>query len=102
MDIVERFNANIGPHGVRQDFMGIFDLIAATPNKGIVGIQCTGQHGHAAHRRKLLESENTAEWLRSGGKAEVWSWRKVKAKRGGVLRVWRPRIEEITLEMVGD
>jgi len=32
---------------------------------------------------------------------EIWSWRKLKRKRGGIAKVWRPKIVEITLKDLG-
>lgn len=97
--IVERFNRYVGPHGIRQDLFGWIDIIAVGPADGIVGVQSTGQD-FAGHRRKLMgeRSEEVREWLRAGGVAELWGWRKVKRVRGGKQMVWRPRVERITLE----
>lgn len=101
--IVERFNAHVGPHGIRQDFLGIIDLISLDPERGIVGVQCCGGSGFASHRRKIVEENNQAtyEWLRCGGKLEIWAWRKVKVKRGGKAERWSPRVAEITLDDIG-
>jgi hypothetical protein len=98
--IVERFNQYAGPHGIRQDLFGFIDIITLDPERGIVGVQCTGQHGHADHRKKILEdcTENDIAWLKSGGVIELISWRKVKLVRGGKAMRWQPRVEEITLE----
>lgn len=97
--IVEKFNSFVGPHGIRQDFLGFIDIIACDVENGIIGIQCCGQD-FAAHYRKITEerNENAFEWLRSGGKIELWGWRKVKLKRGGKAMRWKPRIKEITFE----
>jgi hypothetical protein len=98
--IVERWLQHAGPHGLRQDLFGFIDLIALDSQRGIIGIQSCGQ-SFSAHRRKIVDSdctENVIEWLRCGGKVELWGWRKVKLKRGGVAMRWKPRVEEITLE----
>lgn len=101
-DIVERFNTFAGQYGVRHDLFNIIDIIAASPDMGIVGVQCGSGSGHSAHREKILveHRENTENWLRSGGKLQIWSWRKLKLKRGGKAMRWVPKIEEITLEML--
>lgn len=96
--IVERFNIHVGPHGIRQDLFGFIDLIALVPGRGIVGVQCCAGSGHAAHRTKILENETAPEWLKSGGKVEIWSWSKRKVKRGGVAERWMPKVEEITVD----
>lgn len=99
--VVERWNQFAGPHGVRQDLFGFIDICALYPgDKGIVGVQSTGPSGHAQHRKKILEDcEHALDWLKSGGKIELWSWRKLKLKRGGKAERWFPRVEDITEEM---
>jgi hypothetical protein len=96
-DIVERFKQHAGPFGIRQDFLGIIDLIAITPGR-IIGVQCCGQSGFAAHDRTISDSEMSLEWLKAGGELELWAWRKLKKKRGGKAIYWSPRIKIYTLE----
>jgi len=98
--IVERFNAYVGPHGVRQDLFGIIDIIALDPERGVVGIQSCGQN-FAEHVRKFTDErhQECVDWLSTpGAKLELWGWRKVKVKRGGKAERWAPRIREFTLE----
>lgn len=100
--IVEKWNAYAGPHGIRQDLFGILDLIALDPVRGVVGIQSTGQD-FAGHLRKLTvdKAQECRDWLSTPGTVlELWGWRKVKLKRGGKARVWRPRVRELKLEDV--
>jgi len=97
-DKAEKFNAYAGPYGRREDLFNFIDIVALYPS-GITAIQSTGPSGHAQHRRSILENEYALEWLVCGGQIQLWSWRKVLVKRGGKLRVWQPRIEEITKEM---
>ena len=101
-DIVERFIAQAGPYGVRKDLFGIIDIIALDPERGIVGIQSCGE-AFAAHERKILEEgwEAAVDWLKSGGKLELWGWRKLLVKRGGKAVRWTPRIREFTLADFG-
>jgi len=94
--IVERFNPYAGPHGIRQDLLGIIDIIALYPN-AICGVQSCGQ-AFAEHDRKILASEMSVEWLKSGGKLELWGWRKLVKKRGGKQKVWTPRVKEYSLD----
>lgn len=100
-DIVERRlpKRPSAPFGSTHDFLGFIDIIALEPGRGIVGVQSCGQ-SFSEHRRKIVEECNQAahEWLRSGGRIELWGWRKLKVKRGGKAVRWTPRIEEITLE----
>lgn len=95
--IVERFNAFIGPHGIRQDLFGFIDIIAIDSESGIVGVQSTGS-AFSAHIRKLTEERNEAlyEWLRHA-EVELWGWRKVKLKRGGKAMRWKPRVADFSI-----
>ena len=95
--IVERFNAHVGPFGIRQDLFGFIDIIALRAG-GIVGVQCCAGSGFAAHDRKIRENEMAPEWIKSGGSIELWAWRKVKLKRGGKAMRWKPRIKVYSLE----
>ena len=92
--IVEHFNQYAR---IRQDLFGFIDIVALLPDRGIVAIQCCTTD-HASHKAKILANEVAPEWLKSGGKIEIWSWRKLKIKRGGVAMRWTPRVEEITKE----
>lgn len=102
--IVERFISNTSfGHGIRSDLFHIFDIVALDSARGIIGIQTCGAD-FAAHFRKMTEEygHNTLEWIKCGGVAELWSWRKIKARRGGKLMLWKPRIKEIRLEDFAD
>lgn len=97
--IVEKFNPYAGKHGQRCDMFGIIDIVSLCPERGIIGIQSCGV-SFSQHWQKLTDekAEITREWLKCGGKLYIYSWRKVKKKRGGKLMIWQPRIKEITLE----
>ena len=102
VDVCEKWQ--IAPHlpggGFRKDLFGFIDLIVLDPEQGIVAIQSCGQ-AFKAHLDKIMDSEVTEfviEWLKCGGKIELWGWRRVKLKRGGKAVRWRPRIQTITLE----
>ena len=100
--IVEKWNAHAGPFGVRQDLFGIIDVLCLDPERGVVGIQSCGS-SFSQHWRKLTEEcyQETFDWLSTPGTSlELWSWRKVKAQRGGKAMVWRPKVAEITLEIL--
>lgn len=96
--IVEKWNRYAGPHGLREDLWGFIDIIALDANC-IVAIQSTGPSRHAEHKRKILANDVAPEWLKAGGKIELWSWRKLVVKRGGKARRWYPRVESITPDM---
>jgi hypothetical protein len=81
-------------HGIRQDLFGIIDVLALDPQRGVVGVQSTG-NDFAGHLRKLTEErpQECLDWLSTPGTTlELWAWRKVKAQRGGKQLIWRPRI----------
>ena len=86
--------------GFRKDLFGFIDLVVLDPEQGFVAIQSCGS-SFKAHLDKILDSEcteNVIAWLKCGGRVELWGWRKLKLKRGGKAMVWRPRIQEITLD----
>jgi hypothetical protein len=97
--VVEKWNQFVGPHGIRQDLFGFVDVLVLDPGRGFVGVQCCARSGHAAHRCKILEecTEHATEWIKCGGKIEIWSWAKQKVRRGGKAERWTPKVEEITL-----
>ena len=104
VDVCERWivNPRHPGGGFRKDLFGFIDLIALDSERGIVAIQSCGQ-SFKAHLDKIMDSECTEyaiEWLKCGGRIEVWGWRKLKKVRGGKAMVWRPRVKEILMEDV--
>ena len=101
--IVEKFNAFVGPHGIRQDMFGIIDIIALDHTSGVIGVQSCG-NDFSGHYKKLTQ-EKAAEcidWLLTPGTSlELWAWRKVKIKRGGKAWRYEPRVKVFTLEDFG-
>ena len=98
--IVERFNRFGGPFGIRQDLFGILDIIALDIEKGVIGVQSTGQD-FAGHIKKLTieKAKESHDWLRTPGTSlELWGWRKVKKVRGGKAMVWKPRVKVLTID----
>ena len=96
VDVVERFNTFIGPHGKRHDCFGFGDILAISGND-IIMVQSTGQ-GFAEHDRTILGNEAAPKWLEAGGRIQLIAWRKIKEKRGGKRMIWSPRIKEYNLE----
>jgi hypothetical protein len=97
--VVEHFNPHVGEHGVRQDLFGILDIIALDPS-GVLGIQACGSD-FKKHFDKLTVEHNqeTLDWLSTPGtKLYIYSWRKLKLKRGGLAMRWTAKIVEITIE----
>ncbi len=96
--IAQHFNPYVGEHGIRQDMFGILDVVALDV-VDTIGIQCCGTD-FKIHFEKLTveKSENSIYWLTAPTrKLQIWSWRKLKLKRGGKAMRWTPRIVEITL-----
>jgi hypothetical protein len=81
---------------IKVDLFNIIDLLVL--DGGILGIQVCGSD-FSSHVNKIRddEKENTLEWLRSGGKLQIWGWRKLKKKRGGKAMEWKPRIADVLL-----
>lgn len=97
--IVEKWNSHVR---IRQDLFGIIDIIALDPEHGVVGVQSTGQ-AFNEHLNKLTgeKAQETLDWLNTPGtKLYLYGWRKVSKQRGSKVKVWAPRILEITPEMV--
>ena len=103
-DIVERFIKGAMGHGIRKDFLGFIDVILLDPNKGFVGVQITGTD-YSGHLKKLQQERplECLHWLRfphAVTSIELWAWRKVKERRGGKREVYRPRILEVTEDII--
>lgn len=75
---------------VTQDLFGFIDIVCLT-GYDIVGVQCTSAKNHASRRVKILDSPLAREWVRSGGRILVISWK----KQG---RLWVEREEEISTD----
>lgn len=94
--VTEHWNAHVRR---RQDLFGIIDIIAVGDGETI-GVQATSNSGSNVPSRvtKILESDNTAAWLKGGNRLLVVGW----AKRGprGKVKRWTPLIREIGI--VGD
>ena len=94
-DIVER--SLPGPaFRIRRDFFNCIDIIAVRDGE-TVGVQSCGQ-AFAAHDRKILAEEKALKWLNGGNRLILIGWRKLKLKRGGRAKVWKPRIKEYTTQ----
>lgn len=95
--IVEKWNAYIK---IRQDMFGIIDIIALDSEKGVIGVQSTGQDFNG-HVRKLRDekAQETLDWLSVPGTSlELWGWRKVKKVRGGTQMIWKPRVGDFFIK----
>jgi hypothetical protein len=90
--ILEKWNAYAR---VRQDVWGFADLLACREGCGIMLVQVTSGANHAARRAKILAEPRVRPWLESGGRVEVWSYRRAGA--AGKRKVWTLRREEVVL-----
>lgn len=99
VDVCERFLSFAGKFGQRKDLFGLFDLIAMHPTEGIYGIQCFTTAWKQHEDLFTGDCKEAAQtWLDAGGKIELWGWRKLLVKRGGVARTWQPRVKTVTSE----
>lgn len=103
-DIAERW-IQFGPkdprrgkfgNGFRKDLFGFIDIVAIFPDC-IGAIQSCGQ-SFAAHDKKILENEFAPRWLWTDNRILLYGWRKLVKKKGGKLKVWKPRIKEYQVE----
>ena len=114
MQIVEHFN-----HFSKQrnDLFGFADVLAVHPKKGHLYIQVTsGTNVNARLKKMREESKHVIEaLLETGAHVEVHGWRKVKVctkcneekysklctcKGTKSVARWRPRIVEVTAEVL--
>ena len=109
-----------GPPGIRVDLFGIGDVLAIKDAATLL-VQCCSMDRMADHLAmlysKLIEDprcegcrvpkkDRTCKghlasmlWLAGGTRTlELWGWRTLLVKPGGVARRWQPSIREIRLE----
>ena len=95
--VVEKWNAHAR---IRQDLYGFIDVLACHPEHGFLAVQACSGTDTARRLKKIKEErrENAINFLKAGGRIEVWGWRKLKVKRGGKAVRWEPAIKTVTLE----
>jgi hypothetical protein len=88
--------------GERIDLWGIGDITAINKNTICTMLVQVCGTDHSSHMRKLTidKYQDVVDWLLSGrdNKFRMYSWRKVKAKRGGKQMIYKPRIIEFSLD----
>lgn len=88
------------PHTfITKDLFGMFDLIAISPHRGIMGVQVTGGTSNSnfnARVSKIKANPALGIWLASGGRVFVMSWEKQADTKERALRTL-----EITSEAGG-
>jgi hypothetical protein len=97
--VVEKWNAYAGEFGKRIDLFNIIDILALD-STGVIGIQACGTDFKKHFEKLTVEhAEESIDWLKTPcTKLFIYSWRKLKLKRGGLAMRWTPRIVEITLQ----
>ena len=84
------------PMGTRRDAFGFIDIIAIDTD-AIVAIQaCTS--GRKEHYDMIIANEYALPWLKAGGRIELWSFSKRVKYKGCKVKIWIPKVEEITLD----
>jgi len=101
--IVERYISQVwnsnGKRGIRKDLFGILDIIALDPQRGVIGVQSTGED-FSGHDKKILfeKREEAIRWLSTpGAHLELYSWRKIKKEKGSKIEIWAPRVKVYSL-----
>jgi hypothetical protein len=85
-DVVERF---IAPANIKRDVFGIGDVLAVHPRDKVFLLVQATTAGHVAHRAaKVKARPELRDWLATGGKFQVWGWRKISKR-------WRVRVVEL-------
>lgn len=81
------------------DFLGVADLLATSPDKGLMLVQLTQGSNRVKHsnyfsrKRKVLQSADARDWVAAGGRFMVITWR--PGNDGETP--WVSRYEELTL-----
>ncbi len=77
--IVDKCERRIPHCFITKDLFGMFDLMAMSPSRGIMGVQVTaGASTSNFHKRvdKIKAEARHAIWLAAGGRIRVMSWEK--------------------------
>lgn len=81
--VVEKWNAHAR---VRKDLFGVIDVLGISSEGGILGIQATSGSNVSSRMAKAMLEPNLETWLESGGRFQIWGWRKSAKTRRYVLR----------------
>jgi hypothetical protein len=86
------------PPGRRIDLFGFIDGISLT-HDSIIGWQATSGSNLSSRITKIKYEcrEQAVEWLRAGGKIELWGWRKLSPLGTKVVR-WKPIVRTVWLD----
>jgi hypothetical protein len=95
--IVERWN----PYAhVRQDLFGFADILAMSPQKGIIAVQTTSRAHRADHMKKILDCPFSRMWVESGGKIWLVTWAKTGPR--GKRKMWTSFVDDIKLDFFAE
>ncbi len=61
---------------VRQDLLGFCDMLVIDPSLGIIAVQVSSGAHHAERQSKIEAEPRAVTWMLSGGRVEVWTYRK--------------------------
>lgn len=99
--MVERHLARVGPHGIKRDLFGVFDIVAMLRGVELLGVQSTGPNGYSGHMKTIVHSEHIDNWISIPGlRAELWCWELRPRVAGQKVMEWTPRIIRITPELL--
>ena len=60
----------------KKDLFNIFDILAINPNKLItLGVQTTSYSNTSARIKKIINSDKTLPWLKTGNSIQVHGWK---------------------------
>jgi hypothetical protein len=76
---------------ITRDLFGFADIVAISPSRGFLAVQATGGGNGPARVRKIKAEPRAAIWLATGGRIQVWDWRKTKASASRL-----PHVTEVT------
>ena len=72
---------------ITRDFLGMADLIAVSPTRGIMAVQVTGGGNGPARVAKIKAEPRHAIWLAAAGRIQVHDWRKRAGQKERVCMI---------------
>jgi len=101
---------NIPKHpagGIRRDLYRFIDIVGILPGVEMVGVQCTSDSNMSNRKRKICDESDVAAlaalWLSlPNHRILVIGWKLKPKKKGSKVLVYRPRIIEVTIDMLTD
>jgi len=78
----------------KRDLFNLFDILAAAPGKGIIGVQTTSRSNQQARIQKIMGTREADIWLEAGGQIHVHGWALAGAR--GKRKLW-----EVSVHIMG-